>query len=57
MKLEDVLKPQFVSGEKNEVKESFSAGEKEKIVSEMVSIIQENMKLEEELSQENVLNC
>lgn len=57
MKLEDILKPQFESGEKKEIKEEISKEEKEKIIKEMVFIAQENMKIEEELSHENEFNC
>ncbi len=56
MKLEDILKPQFVSGEEKEIKKIIPSEEKEEIIKEMVSLVQENMKIEEELSQENVLN-
>jgi len=55
MKLEDVIKPQFISFEPENKKE-VTPSEKEKIIEEMVSLIQE-MKVEEDSSEQDELNC
>jgi len=48
MKLKDVLKPHFLSDKEMELKEkNISDKEKEQVISEMVSLIQENKKIEE----------
>ncbi|MDD3003057.1 MAG: hypothetical protein PHS06_04300 [Candidatus Shapirobacteria bacterium] len=59
MKLNDVLKPHFLSDEEMALKDKqLSTGEEEQLIKEMLSLIEENKKVEEELlPQENGFNC
>ena len=60
MNIQDILKPHFLSEKEMELKErNISKEEEEDLINEMVSLVKENIKAEEELSssQEDELNC